>query len=34
MTSEIVIIGGGVIGLAIAIELKLRGTNVTVLCRD
>ncbi|MEH2348296.1 MAG: glycine oxidase ThiO [Nostoc sp.] len=34
MTSEIVIIGGGVIGLAIAIELKLRGTNVTVFCRD
>ncbi|WP_138497291.1 glycine oxidase ThiO [Nostoc sp. PA-18-2419] len=34
MTSEIVIIGGGVIGLAIAIELKLRGTNVTVVCRD
>ncbi|MEA5605845.1 glycine oxidase ThiO [Nostoc sp. UHCC 0252] len=34
MTSEIVIIGGGVIGLAIAVELKLRGTNVTVLCRD
>ncbi|QLE40733.1 glycine oxidase ThiO [Nostoc sp. C052] len=34
MTSETVIIGGGVIGLAIAIELKLRGTNVTVLCRD
>lgn len=34
MTSEIVIIGGGVIGLAIAIELKLRGANVTVLCRD
>ncbi|MEH1865274.1 MAG: glycine oxidase ThiO [Nostoc sp.] len=34
MTSEIVIIGGGVIGLAIAIELKMRGTNVTVLCRD
>ncbi|MCC5643975.1 glycine oxidase ThiO [Nostoc sp. CHAB 5824] len=34
MTSEIVIIGGGVIGLAIAIELKLRGTSVTVLCRD
>ncbi|MEH1902446.1 MAG: glycine oxidase ThiO [Nostoc sp.] len=33
MTSEIVIIGGGVIGLAIAIELKLRGTGVTVLCR-
>jgi thiazole synthase len=35
MTSEIVIIGGGVIGLAIAVELKLRGAkNVTVLCRD
>ncbi|MEH2010091.1 glycine oxidase ThiO [Nostoc sp.] len=34
MTSEIVIIGGGVIGLAIAIELKLRGTNVTVFCRN
>ncbi|MBD2559066.1 MULTISPECIES: glycine oxidase ThiO [Nostoc] len=34
MTSETVIIGGGVIGLAIAIELKLRGTRVTVLCRD
>jgi thiazole synthase len=34
MTSDVLIIGGGVIGLAIAIELKLRGTNVTVLCRD
>ncbi|QLE56517.1 glycine oxidase ThiO [Nostoc sp. TCL26-01] len=34
MTSDIVIIGGGVIGLAIAIELKLRGAKVTVLCRD
>ncbi|MEA5505510.1 glycine oxidase ThiO [Halotia wernerae UHCC 0503] len=34
MTSDILIIGGGVIGLAIAIELKLRGANVTVLCRD
>jgi thiazole synthase len=34
MTSDIVIIGGGVIGLAIAVELKLRGANVTVLCRD
>ncbi|HIK06448.1 MAG TPA: glycine oxidase ThiO [Trichormus sp. M33_DOE_039] len=34
MTGEIVIIGGGVIGLAIAVELKLRGANVTVLCRD
>jgi thiazole synthase len=34
MTNETVIIGGGVIGLAIAIELKLRGAHVTVLCRD
>ncbi|MBG1262200.1 glycine oxidase ThiO [Nostoc commune] len=34
MTSETLIIGGGVIGLAIAIELKLRGASVTVLCRD
>ncbi|MBW4565465.1 MAG: glycine oxidase ThiO [Mojavia pulchra JT2-VF2] len=34
MTSDILIIGGGVIGLAIAVELKLRGANVTVLCRD
>ncbi|OCQ96030.1 glycine oxidase ThiO [Nostoc sp. MBR 210] len=34
MTSDVLIIGGGVIGLAIAVELKLRGTNVTVLCRD
>ncbi|MBD2196156.1 MULTISPECIES: glycine oxidase ThiO [Calothrix] len=34
MTSDILIIGGGAIGLAIAVELKLRGANVTVLCRD
>lgn len=34
MTTDVLIIGGGVIGLAIAIELKLRGANVTVLCRD
>jgi thiazole synthase len=34
MTSDVLIIGGGVIGLACAIELKLRGANVTVLCRD
>ncbi|GAX36607.1 glycine oxidase ThiO [Nodularia sp. NIES-3585] len=34
MTSDVLIIGGGVIGLAIAVELKLRGAKVTVLCRD
>lgn len=34
MTSDVLIIGGGIIGLASAVELKLRGTNVTVICRD
>ncbi|NJR60153.1 MAG: glycine oxidase ThiO [Cyanobacteria bacterium CRU_2_1] len=33
-TSDILMIGGGVIGLAIAIELKLRGASITVLSRD
>ena len=32
--NEIVIIGGGVIGLAIAVDLRLRGAAVTVLSRD
>ncbi|MBF2076206.1 MAG: glycine oxidase ThiO [Synechococcales cyanobacterium C42_A2020_086] len=32
--SDILILGGGVIGLAIAVELKLRGASVTVLSRD
>jgi thiazole synthase len=34
MTSDILIIGGGVIGLATAIELKLRGAKVTVISRN
>lgn len=33
-SSDVLIIGGGVIGLAIAVELKLRGAAVTVLSRD
>ncbi|OKH20452.1 glycine oxidase ThiO [Hydrococcus rivularis NIES-593] len=34
MTNDILIIGGGIIGLAIAIELKLRGAKVTIISRD
>ncbi|MGH2416133.1 MAG: FAD-dependent oxidoreductase, partial [Microcystaceae cyanobacterium] len=34
MTSDVLIIGGGVISMAIAIELKLRGAQVTVVSRD
>jgi thiazole synthase len=33
-TSDILIIGGGIIGLAIAVELKRRGASVTVLSRN
>jgi thiazole synthase len=33
-TSEVIVIGGGVIGLAIALELQQRGAAVTVLSRD
>ena len=32
--SDVVIIGGGVIGLATAVELRLRGATVTVLSRE
>lgn len=32
--NDISIVGGGIIGLSIAIDLKLRGANVTVLSRD
>jgi thiazole synthase len=34
MTNDVLIIGGGMIGLACGLELKLRGANVTVLSRD
>jgi thiazole synthase len=34
MISDIVIVGGGVMGLAIAIELKLRGAGVCIISRD
>ncbi len=29
--SEIIIIGGGIMAMAIAVDLKLRGANVTIL---
>ncbi|MEL7050943.1 MAG: glycine oxidase ThiO [Cyanobacteria bacterium J06588_5] len=32
--AEVIIVGGGPVGLAIAIELKQHGTQVTVLSRD
>ncbi|MBD2076540.1 glycine oxidase ThiO [Phormidium sp. FACHB-592] len=32
--SDVLIVGGGVIGLAIALELRLRGATVTVLTRN
>lgn len=33
-TGEILVIGGGVIGLAIALELKRQGASVTIVSRD
>ena len=33
-SNKIIIIGGGIIGISIAIELKLRGAKVTVISRD
>ena len=32
--STVLIVGGGVIGLAVALELRQRGTQVTVLSQD
>jgi len=34
MTTDVLVIGGGVIGLATAIELKLRSHSVTIIVRD
>ena len=34
ISNEISIIGGGIIGLALAVELKQRGVSVTVISRD
>ncbi|NJR50163.1 MAG: glycine oxidase ThiO [Leptolyngbyaceae cyanobacterium CSU_1_3] len=33
-TREIVVVGGGIVSLAIALELRQQGAAVTVLCRD
>ncbi len=33
-TADILVVGGGIISLAIALELRQQGANVTILCRD
>ena len=33
-TKEVIVIGGGIMGLAIAVELRLRGLEVAVVSRD
>ncbi|MBE9179708.1 glycine oxidase ThiO [Oculatella sp. LEGE 06141] len=33
-TSDVLIVGGGIVGMAIAVELRLRGASVTLLSRD
>ncbi|MGB5916403.1 MAG: FAD-dependent oxidoreductase, partial [Phormidesmis sp.] len=32
--ADVIIVGGGIIGLAIALELQQQGTQVTILSKD